>query len=129
MPPPRAQSLSNLDTTVMPMALDSTMFAGWDTDALLRRIECPFTLEHGDNQHGSAIYAGELARAVELLRDVLVLHFEGTGHRPQLEARDRLLDALRRFIRERTYRQLKVRDARRGGSGPAPTVVIRRRVY
>lgn len=100
VPAPRAEALSKLDATMMPMAVDSTMFAGWDTDAYLRTIECPITLEHGDNDLGSAIYPGELARASGLLRDVQVLHLEGTGHRPQLEAREVLLDAVRRFIRE-----------------------------
>jgi pimeloyl-ACP methyl ester carboxylesterase len=100
VPAGRAESVSKLDPEVLPMLLDRTMFAGWDTDAFLSRIECPVVLEHGDRALGSAIYPGELERATALIKQCTVLHLEGSGHAPQFDGRERLLEALARFVGE-----------------------------
>jgi pimeloyl-ACP methyl ester carboxylesterase len=92
--------VSKLDPGVMPMIVDGSMFTGWDTDAYARKIDCPILLEHGDRSLGSAIYPGEMERITALMKDVEVLHIPGTGHAPQFDARDRLFEALRRFIEE-----------------------------
>jgi pimeloyl-ACP methyl ester carboxylesterase len=100
----RAESVAKLDPGVMTMTLDRSGFAGWDTDAYLRAIECPVVLEHGDRDGaggmGSAIYPGELDRALPLIRNCTVLHMAGTGHIPWLTQEQRFYDELRRFIDE-----------------------------
>jgi len=100
----RAESVSKLDPGVMTAVLDQSGFAGWDTDAYLRAIECPVVLEHGDREGvggmASAIYAGELDRALPLIRNCTVLHMTGTGHIPWLTQEQRFYDELRRFIEE-----------------------------
>jgi len=100
MPPFRAEAMTRLDPGVMTAVLDQSGFAGWDTDAYLRAIECPVVLEHGDREHGSVIHPGELERATPLLRNGRTLHLPGTGHLPWLTEEARFYEELRRFIEE-----------------------------
>ena len=100
----RADTVAKLDPGVMTAVLDRSGFEGWDTDAYLRAMECPVVLEHGDRDAAggmaSAIYPGELERAVPLIRNCTVLHMAGTGHIPWLTQEQRFYDELRRFIDE-----------------------------
>jgi pimeloyl-ACP methyl ester carboxylesterase len=98
MPPPRAEMVSKLDPGVMQMTVDQSGFAGWDTDAFLRAIDCPVVLEHGDRDQGSVIYPGEIERATALLHHGTLLHMAGTGHAPWFTDRDRFFAELTRFI-------------------------------
>jgi len=100
LPPPRAEMVAKLDPGVLRMTVDQTAFAGWDTDAYLRGIECPVVLEHGDRDLGSVIYPGELERAAALIRNGTVLHLAGTGHAPWFNDGDRFFAALRSFIQQ-----------------------------
>jgi pimeloyl-ACP methyl ester carboxylesterase len=106
VPELRAASVTLLDPGVMRATLDQSGFADWDTDALLRAIECPVVLEHGDREgHGaetmaSVIYDGELERAAPLLRNGRVLHLAGTGHAPWMTREADFYAELRRFIEE-----------------------------
>jgi pimeloyl-ACP methyl ester carboxylesterase len=102
VPAPRAEGLAKLDPGVMTAVLDQSGFAGWDTDAYLRAIDCPVVLEHGDRDSpdgiASVIYAGELERAMPLIKRCTVLHIPGTGHIPWVMQEQRFYDELRRFI-------------------------------
>jgi pimeloyl-ACP methyl ester carboxylesterase len=106
VPEIRAASLTLLDPGVMRATLDQSGFAGWDTDALLRAIECPVVLEHGDREGpgaemmASVIHAGELERAIPLLRNGRALHLAGTGHMPWMAREADFFAELRRFIEE-----------------------------
>lgn len=100
VPPLRAEMVSRLDPAVMRMTLDGSAFEGWDTDAYLRKIQCPVLLEHGDRERGSVIYPGEIERAMMHLRDVRVLHLAGTGHMPWIAGEADFFAELRRFIGE-----------------------------
>ena len=110
VPAPRAEMLSRLDADVLGMVLDQSAFAGWDTDAFLRGIECPVVLQHGDRPFAappgsppgmaSAIYPGELERAVALIRKCQVLHIPGTGHASWFTKPDEWSQALRSFVQQ-----------------------------
>jgi pimeloyl-ACP methyl ester carboxylesterase len=100
MPPIRAEEITRLDPEVMGMVNDQRAFAGWDTDAYLRAIECHVLLEHGDRELGSAIYAGEMERAVPLVKDIRVFHISGTGHIPWITREAEFYAELSRFIAE-----------------------------
>jgi pimeloyl-ACP methyl ester carboxylesterase len=97
-PPPRAEMLSKLDSEVLWMTVDRRAFAGWDTDAFLRRIECPVVLEHGDRELGSVIYPGEHERAAANLKTGRLLHLPGTGHAPWLVNREAFYAHVQRFV-------------------------------
>ena len=89
----------------MTMALDGSAFVDWDTDGWLKRVSCPVGLQHGDRPSqdragASAIYPGELERAVPLIRNVEVLHIPGTGHLAWLSRPEEWDQALREFIEE-----------------------------
>ena len=98
VPPMRAESMSKLDPATMQAVIDASAFPGWDTDDLLRRIECPVWFEHGDRALGSAIYAGELERATSLLKHCTVVHIEGTGHVPWFVDQQRFLIEVTKFL-------------------------------
>jgi pimeloyl-ACP methyl ester carboxylesterase len=106
MAPVRAEMVSRLDPGVMSAVLDGSAFAGWDTDDLLSRMQCPAALQHGDRVvegllgMGSAIYPGELDRARAAMRNGSVLHIPGTGHAAWVTKPDEWAEALRGFIRE-----------------------------
>jgi pimeloyl-ACP methyl ester carboxylesterase len=100
VPPQRAEAVHRLDPSVLLMTVDQSAFAGWDTDAYLRRIECPVTLEHGDRDLGSAIYPGEHERATALIRHGTVLHMAGTGHVPWMNKPEEWQLAMRDFVQE-----------------------------
>jgi pimeloyl-ACP methyl ester carboxylesterase len=98
IPPMRAESMSKLDPATMQAVIDASAFPGWDTDALLRRIACPVRLEHGDRALGSAIYPGELERAVSQLKHCTVVHMAGTGHVPWFVDQRRFLADVAEFL-------------------------------
>jgi pimeloyl-ACP methyl ester carboxylesterase len=100
VPPQRAEAVARLDPGVLNMTIDESAFAGWDTDALLRRIECPVTLEHGDRDLGSAIYPDEHERAIALIRHCTVLHMPGTGHAPWMNKPEEWQQAMREFVQQ-----------------------------
>jgi pimeloyl-ACP methyl ester carboxylesterase len=105
VPPFRAQDLAKLDPGTMAMVLDDSAFDGWDTDALLRGIQCPVVLQHGDRPFegaggASAIYEGDLDRVMALIRNCEVVHIAGTGHVAWLTKPDEWNQALRRFIQQ-----------------------------
>jgi pimeloyl-ACP methyl ester carboxylesterase len=100
VPPQRAEAVSKLDPGVLNATLDQSAFAGWDTDALLRAIECPVVLEHGDRDSGSVIYPGERERATALIHRCTVLHMPGTGHAPWLNDPEAWYKELRSFIKD-----------------------------
>jgi pimeloyl-ACP methyl ester carboxylesterase len=100
VPPQRAEAVARLDPGVLNMLVDQSAFPGWDTDAYLRGIECPVTLEHGDRDLGSAIYPGEHERAITLIRHCTVLHMPGTGHAPWMLKPEEWQQAMRDFVQE-----------------------------
>ena len=105
-PPAFAGHWAQLDPNTMKMVNDGTAFAGWDTVACLRAIDCPVVLEHGDREGipegdiPSALAEGDLERAQPLLKNVRVLHMPGTGHVPWFGAEAAFYAELSAFITE-----------------------------
>jgi pimeloyl-ACP methyl ester carboxylesterase len=105
LPPFVAAMRNKLDPEAMAMVIEGSAFAGWSTDDLLARIQCPVVLQHGDHSStdragmSSAIYPGELARAVAVIRSPCeVIHLAGTGHVAWLSQPEAWNLALRDFI-------------------------------
>ena len=85
-----AATVSKLDGNAVAAVLDGTAFDGWDTDTLLRAMECPVLLEHGERGSGkgvgaSAIYEGEIERATACIRQCTVVEIKGSGHIPMVQ--------------------------------------------
>jgi pimeloyl-ACP methyl ester carboxylesterase len=100
-----ALTVSQLDGNVLAYTLDGRAFAGWDTDTLLRRIECPVWLEHGERGEAggmakSAIYEGELERATPLIRHCTVVEIKGSGHVPMVQQREEFMRVASAFVQE-----------------------------
>jgi pimeloyl-ACP methyl ester carboxylesterase len=104
LPPFVAAMRTKLDPDAMAMVIEGTAFAGWNTDHLLNRIQCPVILQHGDRGTAdragmsSGIYPGELDRAASLVQSCEVLHIAGTGHVAWLSQPEAWNQALGDFI-------------------------------
>jgi pimeloyl-ACP methyl ester carboxylesterase len=104
-----ASQLNKLDEQTLWQMLEGTAFEGWDTDVLLRRVNCPILLEHGERAYGagiaaSALYEGEVERAAALLRNCTVVQIEGSGHIPMVQQPQRFAEVLTSFIQKLTAR-------------------------
>lgn len=98
-----ALAVSTFDGNAVGAVLDGDAFDGWDTDALLARIHCPVLLEHGERNvmlgtSASAIYEGELDRAVALIGDCTVAEIKGSGHIPMMQQPGEFRRLVRAFI-------------------------------
>jgi pimeloyl-ACP methyl ester carboxylesterase len=85
-----AVTVSQLDGEVLGYVLDGRAFEGWDTDTLLKQIQCPVWLEYGERGvaggvAASAIHEGELERATALIRDCRAVQIKGSGHVPMVQ--------------------------------------------
>ncbi len=99
-----AATVSKLDGNALTYVLDGSAFEGWDTDTLLSRIECPVLLEHGERSIGagvgaSAIYEGELERAVPLIKDCTVIQIKGSGHIPMVQQPEEFMRVASDFVK------------------------------
>jgi pimeloyl-ACP methyl ester carboxylesterase len=90
--------LSRLDPDAVRMVLDGTMFSGFDTDALLKEVQCPVRLQGGERQKGASGENGSFARAVRQLKDVDVVNIAGAGHEAWLTAPDAFAKSIREFV-------------------------------
>lgn len=103
MPANQAATISRLDGNALTYVLDGPAFEGWDIDTLLRRMECPVLLEHGERGVGagvaaSAIYEGELDRAVPLIKDCTVVQIKGSGHIPMVQQPEEFMRVASGFV-------------------------------
>jgi pimeloyl-ACP methyl ester carboxylesterase len=98
LPPVWRAPLSKLDPDAVRMAVDGSMFAGFNTDALLSQVECPVLLQHGDRRAGSANEPSSFDRAKKQLRDAKVLHIAGTGHEAWLAKPEEFAESIRDFV-------------------------------
>ena len=103
MPANQAATISRLDGNALTYVLDGPAFEDWDIDTLLRRMECPVLLEHGERGVGagvaaSAIYEGELDRAVPLIKDCTVVQIKGSGHIPMVQQPEEFMRVASGFV-------------------------------
>jgi pimeloyl-ACP methyl ester carboxylesterase len=101
LPERMTRSLSKVDGRTFAQLIDNSAAEGWDTDALLRLIDCPVLLQHGERSHpgmGSALYAGEVERAAACLRNGTIFEIKGSGHVPMIEQPEAFYAAVARFI-------------------------------
>jgi pimeloyl-ACP methyl ester carboxylesterase len=96
----RARTLNLLDPAVLDFILAGAFSEGWDSDALLRRIECPVLLQHGEQSLGSVLYEGEVERAAAHLTHVTIAELKGTGHSALVANPDGLLRLFSSFIEQ-----------------------------
>jgi pimeloyl-ACP methyl ester carboxylesterase len=96
----RARTLNLLDPTVLDFILSGALNEGWDTDALLQRIECPVLLQHGEQSLGSVLYEGEVERATAYIKYVTIAELKGSGHSALVANPDGLLTLFSSFIDE-----------------------------
>ena len=91
-----ARALADVDLAVFDPFFDETMAEGFDTDRLLRAIECPVLLIHGAHSHGSAMRPQDVGQVLARLRDCTVVSFAEQGHnihRPAARGFVKTLDA------------------------------------
>ncbi len=95
----QAGTLLQNDPTMLDAVIEfEGMHAGFDTDRLLPRIECPVLLLLADERRGSAASAEDADRAVERLRDGRITRVPGTTHGLVWEEPEAVLRALEDFL-------------------------------
>lgn len=79
-----------------PKALQDALDGGlkWDTDEVLRKIQCPVTLLWGESALGAVVSAEEAARASSVIADCQAVHVSGVGHLIHDQAADAWLAAV-----------------------------------
>jgi pimeloyl-ACP methyl ester carboxylesterase len=100
-----ARQLMKLDGATLGQTLDGTAFEGWDTDVLLKRVQCPVLLEHGERTVGaglaaSALYEGEVERARTLIPNCTVVEIKGSGHIPMAQQPGKFAEVASGFIQK-----------------------------
>jgi pimeloyl-ACP methyl ester carboxylesterase len=98
-----ALTVSKLDGNAVGAVLDGSAFEGWDTDTLLRQVQCPVLLEYGERDFAagvaaSAIYEGELERAVPLITDCTAVQIKGSGHIPMVQQPEEFARVVTGFV-------------------------------
>lgn len=76
----RAETLSHVDPDAVAAILEDRHVAGYDTDALLRQINCRVLLIQGNTKLGAALRDEDLTYMVERLHHCEVIHMQDVGH-------------------------------------------------
>lgn len=76
----RAETLSHVDPEVITAILEDRLVEDYDTDALLRQINCPVLLIAGNPALGSALRPEDMTYMLERLHSCDLLQMQNVGH-------------------------------------------------
>jgi pimeloyl-ACP methyl ester carboxylesterase len=94
----RAAVLSQVDPDVIEMLLSHEQMDGYDMDQVMAHVRCPVLLLQADPAQGAALEDDDVTYAQDHLGQCEVVHFSGVGHNIHLEAPERMVEALTRFL-------------------------------
>jgi pimeloyl-ACP methyl ester carboxylesterase len=93
----RALWLSQLDPGTVAAAIDNSIYEGYETETLLKRISCPVQLIYGDPDKGSVLTPEQ----VDVIRSSIpdcVADFVDAGHMPRTQQPMQTVILLLRFL-------------------------------
>ena len=76
----RAETLSHVNPAVITAIVEDRLVEGYDSDALLRQINCPVLLIAGNPALGSALRPEDMTYMLERLHACEILQMEDVGH-------------------------------------------------
>jgi pimeloyl-ACP methyl ester carboxylesterase len=101
----RAKVLSQLDPGALAISLENHHMVGFDTDALLQRIECPALLLQGNPELGAALFDKDVTHALTLLRHGVLMRISEGAHMLHQSHPEAVLNCIEQFFSEQNYGQ------------------------
>jgi pimeloyl-ACP methyl ester carboxylesterase len=96
-----ADSLRQVDPDAIQMTLDGSMLAGFDAEALMRRMQCPTLLLRANPEMGGLMSEADMERAMRWLAKPQLAKLRSVGHalflihpRPVIEAINSFLESV-----------------------------------
>jgi pimeloyl-ACP methyl ester carboxylesterase len=93
-----ARSVQQVDPDTYAMTLDSSSFAGWNGESILRGITCPTLLLQASGELGGLMTDADVALATRLLPHHSVVKFRNLGHALFIQQPEPVLRAVINFL-------------------------------
>ena len=75
-----SRSTVRIDPDLIAQMMDKSVWDGFDTDRLLKRLSCPALLLHGEASLGSALRDEDIKRAARYIPEKRIAKIKGAGH-------------------------------------------------